>query len=769
MISISIKTSLRALIVCSLSFILSVVLFCCGVSPAIAQSEVNVGAQILNTTFNQLPPFREDGFVPDVGDAVEDIGYDPVRQWQSGEWPADVLKIGDIDTGLGASALTLEQIGQITGIDLNAIAIENLEFLRGISLEEFLKDVPFLGDWPAANIPELVTLEQFGELFTGDQTFNEVIEAVPGLAELEVLDVFGELPVAAIPNLNLAQLADFSGIGDQVIANVPGLGDIPLGSFPIPVSLPSLNFFPVQDLVFGPSEYSGTTPTPQPVSGGTNGGKQWQALACEGGCAHIELTDAGWEGANWMTKAHRVKDGYGVLGALFDEAGAYRLPFGNTFALQVSETNEQTGTAEWGIAFRFCSKGLFVDFGCTAYFLEVPLGIETREGDNILTGLRDGLGGASVPTEAPPGWEELRPDLPSELKTIDEANKTAGRRTGASLCGDGPSGVKFEALAEAYHKIESAGSGDYGAIGMWVSVTSRQTGRALGKYQYMSYRKDVVDAIGERPGGTQLLEKARIRSATLSSDELLSVFPPAVQDGLFISNQTKMINQVVAAGYSGDRLLEVLAQMHFRGPGVLDNGQLDSKTTKDDLGTSLYEYGQRFRKYYREAEAKLSGGNESDRCGMATGSFIHPLANGTKVFSRYFSLVPVRHPVYGTRKAHTGDDIAVGTGNEVVASDSGVIEYYTQGGGFSGYGWMLIVKHGSGLETWYAHLSERLVPDGSKVNQGDVIGLSGGAAGVIGSGTSTGPHLHFEVRQDGSPINPSDVVDYNKTVRDLKA
>ena len=206
-------------------------------------------------------------------DIPEDIGYNTGREWVAGELPADVVKLGDVETGLGAEQLSLQQIAELTGIDLSQLNIASLEFLQGVTVEEFLKDVPFLGEWKASDIPELAELSELDSVFTGDQTLSEVIAQAPEIAGLEVTDVFGELPISSIPNLEVAQLADFAGIGDKVISAVPGLGDVSLESFPIPVGLPSLNVFPKQDIAFGPKEYSGEKLTPKPVSGGTNGKK----------------------------------------------------------------------------------------------------------------------------------------------------------------------------------------------------------------------------------------------------------------------------------------------------------------------------------------------------------------------------------------------------------------------------------------------------------------------------------------------------------------
>ena len=734
------------------SFILSIALTLCTAMPMFAQS-ADAGTEILTTTFNQMPPFDQDGFVLDI---PEDVGYSTGREWVAGELPADVVKLGDVETGLGAEQLSLQQIAELTGIDLSQLNIASLEFLQGVTVEEFLKDVPFLGEWKASDIPELAELSVLGSVFTGDQTLSEVIAQAPEIAGLEITEVFGELPISSIPNLEVAQLADFAGIGDKVISAVPGLGDVSLESFPIPVVLPSLNVFPKQDIAFGPKEYSGEKLTPKPVSGGTNGKKTWEPIACSGGCAHIELYDNGWKGDQWMTKAHRVKDGYGLLGGIFGEAGAYRLPFGQAFALQITNTDEKTGTAEWGLAFRVCSSGL-VDLGCTAYFMEIPLGVETKEGDNVLAGLKDGQGGASQPMDAPPGWEALRPDAPPELQGIVAANTPAQRSGGASLCGDGPGGVKLEALAEAFNKIESEGSGDYGAVGIWVSLTPGETGRALGKYQYMSYKEVVVEELSSRPGGAELLRKAKANEP-FSQDEMLAVFPPDLQEAIFIQDQQNTIEDLVERGYEGDRLLEVLGQVHIRGPGVLTNGQLDSTSAKDGLGTSVKGYGDRFRNYYREAEKKLPEGDADSRCGKVTGKYRNPTEKGWKPHE-FFNPTNAYNKSNGMTRKHLGVDLGGASGESVVAADGGAVtDSGFQMNKQSGRGWgnYIVVDHGD-QETLYAHLSSIDVARGDKVQKGQHIGKLGSTGG------SSGPHLHFEVIIKGQGnIDPMTVTNFDE-------
>lgn len=103
------------------------------------------------------------------------------------------------------------------------------------------------------------------------------------------------------------------------------------------------------------------------------------------------------------------------------------------------------------------------------------------------------------------------------------------------------------------------------------------------------------------------------------------------------------------------------------------------------------------------------------------------------------------HPVYGTRRLHAGIDIAAPSGTPIFASNDGIVIF---AGGRGGYGSTVIVDHGGGVTTLYAHQSKIGSSEGQLVARGDVVGFVGA------SGTATGNHLHFEVRVDGSPVNP---------------
>lgn len=124
----------------------------------------------------------------------------------------------------------------------------------------------------------------------------------------------------------------------------------------------------------------------------------------------------------------------------------------------------------------------------------------------------------------------------------------------------------------------------------------------------------------------------------------------------------------------------------------------------------------------------------------ATGaSFMRPVTGGT-----------ITSP-YGRRNSgfHTGLDIASSTGTPIYASASGTVKFAgTQGG----YGKLVIIDHGNGYQTYYAHCSALYVSAGQTVKQGENISAMGS------TGNSTGPHVHFEIRYNGNTLNPQNYI-----------
>lgn len=137
----------------------------------------------------------------------------------------------------------------------------------------------------------------------------------------------------------------------------------------------------------------------------------------------------------------------------------------------------------------------------------------------------------------------------------------------------------------------------------------------------------------------------------------------------------------------------------------------------------------------------LSGDPQAD-IGLVTPRF-HAMWPTDGVITTYFGEVGPLSP-----RGHTGLDIAAPEGTLILAADEGEVLKADWTG--DGYGGLIIIGHPSGYETWYAHLDAFDVTKGSVVRRGQVIAEMGS------TGYSTGPHLHFEVRQDGQLLDPLD-------------
>lgn len=135
-----------------------------------------------------------------------------------------------------------------------------------------------------------------------------------------------------------------------------------------------------------------------------------------------------------------------------------------------------------------------------------------------------------------------------------------------------------------------------------------------------------------------------------------------------------------------------------------------------------------------------SGGGGGGK--VYSGSLTWPCPSYSNISSPYGYRT---HPISGTRKFHKGVDIAASSGNSVIAAASGTVvkSYFS-----SSYGNYIVVSHGGGMMTGYAHLNRRMVSAGQSVAAGQQIGTVGS------TGNSTGPHLHFEVYVNGSTTNP---------------
>jgi len=225
-----------------------------------------------------------------------------------------------------------------------------------------------------------------------------------------------------------------------------------------------------------------------------------------------------------------------------------------------------------------------------------------------------------------------------------------------------------------------------------------------------------------------------------------------------VDSQKKLINAVKSEKEIFDQRREAAQrtvneiaglESDFRSK-VSDLGQIQDKQA--DLLARIQTHRKKLQNYVtglehisQEMENKLQSMIKSRGAALGpiipgTGRFIWPVSGPITSPFGYRT-----HPVTGTTRFHSGFDIGVDQGTPIRCADNGVVivaDWY------GGYGNCVIVQHDNNLSTLYGHQSRMLVKHGDTLMQGQVLGEVGS------TGMSTGPHLHFEVRQNGTPVDP---------------
>lgn len=183
-----------------------------------------------------------------------------------------------------------------------------------------------------------------------------------------------------------------------------------------------------------------------------------------------------------------------------------------------------------------------------------------------------------------------------------------------------------------------------------------------------------------------------------------------------------------------DEKRQAVDESRARKQAVLDRA-VNDRDTAERAYQELLEASRQVQALIRQSQYRVTG-----ESGKSTGTMIWPI-HGV-ITSEYGWRT---HPIFGTSKYHSGLDIAGDYGMPILAADGGVVIY---AGWISGYGNAVIIDHGGGITTLYGHNDSLTVSEGQSVSQGEQIAYCGS------TGYSTGPHCHFEVRENGSPVSP---------------
>ena len=190
-----------------------------------------------------------------------------------------------------------------------------------------------------------------------------------------------------------------------------------------------------------------------------------------------------------------------------------------------------------------------------------------------------------------------------------------------------------------------------------------------------------------------------------------------------------------------DEQSAILAQAQ-NDKAVAEQMQADLQASSDAIRAMLQQRAaERAAAAAAAAQAAQSSGGGSDYTYVqGTGQLAWPVSG---VITSGFGWR--EHPIFGRQIFHSGIDIGVDEGTPVHAADSGTVVY---SGWMDGYGYAVVIDHGNGISTLCAHNSDLAVSEGQSVSKGTVIAYAGS------TGNATGPHVHFEVRVNGDPVNP---------------
>jgi murein DD-endopeptidase MepM/ murein hydrolase activator NlpD len=689
----------------------------------------------------------------DTDGAIENLDL----TWKSGDSLSSVLRLGDVSEALAIEQLSLSQISQIAGYDPSQLSLQSFPLITSQGINQLVEVVPNLRDFKLQDVSPLQALfleKKFPESMLNDSLLS-VLQNVPEFGELTLDDLsssmIGKFSLTDIPNVEVIPIGSYRGWASTAIAQIPGLSQVPLSSMPIGLSAVEGVIARI-DMIYGPAENRRRNT----ITGSYQVG--FRARCPDDGllrnpedspvkpakCAYLELDDlenqgrsvqSEFEGKQWISgKYQEVEGGFGVLKYLPSPYGftpgyepTGRHPFGSLFKHVIWEPDEKSDQTTSYFFFRICREGL----GCTPYnqfrvpFLTYPVN------SMIFVGALDETASQIPNTGATSSAE------PSQ----GQRNVTSPTKPGAAPCtGQSVGGLNLDEMAEAIASIESVGSGDYLARGVYTCDDAGICGRAIGKYQTMSYKESVQAAVSQKPGGAAWISSLN-RGYQPTQQEVMTYYPPELQEQVYRQEMAQLIEQAqqeidpkTGKPFTQARLIERSAQMWYAGAGsTIDSGGTDSL---EQLST--YEYGVRARQHYEssagQAVACTPAQKGNGTPGKASGTLSNPAPGSIKTSD---------YGVWRGDHAHSGIDLAGNQGDPVLAADGGTIGMVGWDG--DGYGNFIVVDHGNGTLTLYAHLDSVSVQEGQSVAAGQTIGAQGN------TGYSSGTHLHFEVIQDATP------------------
>lgn len=255
------------------------------------------------------------------------------------------------------------------------------------------------------------------------------------------------------------------------------------------------------------------------------------------------------------------------------------------------------------------------------------------------------------------------------------------------------------------------------------------------RVMYQNMNKSSLEVLVESKSLSELFSRLQMISLVKENDEKLIREISVVKENTELQKQTKLLEL--------DEKLKKLESLNIKVDSI--------KTSRAKVESEIQAQTSRLKQLEKKEDEMIALSKQLEKkiadlmdkeAKYAGGVMKWPTPGYTRVSSPYGMRI---HPIYKVKKMHTGIDIDAPSGAKIIATNSGKV---IMAGWNGGYGNCVIIDHGEGIATLYAHQSKILVKVGDKVEKGDTIGKVGS------TGLSTGPHLHFEVRVGGETKDP---------------
>jgi hypothetical protein len=552
-------------------------------------------------TFAKMPAISEFGSFQAPANVIDKLGYDPSRSWNAGQKPDLFTMLGDFQDSFKLQKFSLTDISQIVNQDFQKVNLESFGVMKFQTLDSLVKAIPNLKDFTLNEVKPIFDLlsQDFSTSFDANQSIGNLLQQSPHLGKLSLSSLnLKSYNLDSIPGLSVTPIGSFEKWQGVYIDEIPGLANVPFSQFPNPIN-PVGAEVGIVDIAFGTDEQQRKLT----ISGSD---KEGFAVPCSSYCAHTELSGSPTvNGKAWVSgKYQLVKGGKGILGsANGGKEPTGRQPFGNAFKVAVWDVSEVDGMISQALFFRVCMRNNFVDLGCTPYFIGPVPFMTYKEKEPIFLGLIDG--GTENSVSKPTGlkssgftFNKSRMTSVSDLSNLMPTVKGDCKK-------QHPSGINIDALSTALLGTED----NYNLVGSYVCDSSGNCGRALGAMQFMSYRSDVRKIISSKFGGSQFLAKLDAGEKVIG-EEMMQYFSPTEQQSLiesetnnFLSTASQKIDPITEKNFSGERLIERAAQMHFGGVGI----PVDAPVSEVSGEASVKGYGEK-------ASAKYSKNLQSMGC-----------------------------------------------------------------------------------------------------------------------------------------------------------